>query len=145
MAKATLVIGAVLTVIGFIFGLFLRSSMKDGEAPLILILVGIVPLLCCVGLLAKLTGKKVDVYQNGFIYKDKKNQLTIFWHEIQYCHESIEWILVDGIPLGRGKEIKVTTYHGEELTLSQEIGGLNAFIKTLRENLDRAQAKQSVR
>lgn len=127
-----LVIGGILISITGFFAIFYRDGFgKNGnEFSLIFILCGVVPLLCCLYTLKFFLGvKKVYVHENGFIYSEKSKETTIFWDEVKDIKETIEWFIVEGIPIGRGTVMKLKTNENEEIILMQDIGGLRKIRK----------------
>lgn len=136
MAKALMLIGGSLSLLIFILGFFFKNSFPENDFTLVVIIIGVIPFLCCVYAAVNFLGaKKVEVYQNGLIYKQKSQKDTIFWKEIKNCVESVEWIFVEGIPLGRGRIITLTTTRDNKFVLGQEIGGLSKVRDIIGKNI----------
>lgn len=131
-AISVLLIGGLLISITGFFAIFYRDGFdKNGdEFSLIFILCGVIPALCCFYTLKFFLGvKKISVHENGFIYSEKSKETIVFWSEIKSISETIEWLIVEGIPLGRGTVMNLKTNSDEEIILMQDIGGLREIRK----------------
>jgi len=136
MAIAVLIIGSILLIITFFFALIYgKNNGLDDNLKIMLILCGLIPFLCCIGVVSLLRKRKLTIYENGFIFEDKNKDLFVFWNEIKKCTESIEWILIDGIPIGRGRALIVDTVFEEKIILGQELGGLGKIIKLIKRKI----------
>jgi hypothetical protein len=136
MAKAVMIIGGGLSLLIFISGFFFKDSFPEKDFMLVIIIIGVIPFLCCVYAAVNFFGaKKVEVYQNGLVYTQKSQKDIIFWEEVKNCVESIEWILLDGIPMGRGRIITLTTKTDNKFILGQEIGGLSKVRDIIRKRI----------
>ena len=133
MAKTVLIIAFILLLVTFFFGLvYGKNNGLDDDLKLMLILGGLIPFLCCIGVVSLLRKKKLRIYQNGFVFQNKDKNSIVYWDEVKNCTESIEWILLDGIPLGRGRALIVNTIFEEKMVFGQEIGGLGEIIKLIK-------------
>lgn len=136
MAKALMLIGGSLSLLVFVLALFFKDSLPKNDFRLTVLIIGVIPFLCCAYAAVNFFGaKKVEIYQNGLVYKQKSQKDTIFWKEIKNCVETVEWILVDGIPIGRGRVITLTTITNNKFILGQEIGGLSKVRDLIRKKI----------
>ncbi len=135
MAIFVLIIGGGMILLTVYVSVFLRELVNGDDLKLIIILIGVIPFLGCCSLAYSLSNKKLKVYQNGFIYQQKKNKSIVFWQDIASYHECIDWYLLNGIPFGRGVIITITTYSDEQFVLGQEIAGLSKIQSFIEKNI----------
>jgi hypothetical protein len=136
MTKALMLIGGSLSLLVFVLAVFFKDSLPENDFLLTVLVMGIIPFLCCAYAAVNFLGaKKVEIYQNGLVYKQKSQKDIIFWGEVKNCVETVEWILVDNIPIGRGRVITLTTTTDNKFILGQEIGGLSKVRDLIRRKI----------
>jgi hypothetical protein len=139
MAIIVLIIGGSFTLFT-IYVCFFYQEVFDGYADdlkLFVLMFGIVPFLCCLGVFKLFYDRKIKIYQNGFVCQRGKKKATVFWREITNFHVAIEWWFIDFIPIGRGKTITLKTCFDEEYVLGQEISGLSKIQNHIIESVSK--------
>ena len=129
-----LLIGGILVSITIFFAVLLQGKVGNNESEFLLMVItfGVIPALCCFYTLKFFLGvKKISIHENGFIYSEKSKETIVFWSEIKSISETIEWFIVEGIPIGRGTVMNLKTNSDEEIILMQDIGGLRKIRKNI--------------
>ena len=131
-AIALLLISGILILITAFLVVFYRDGFRQdvNELSLVFFLFGIIPLLCSLYALKFFLGvKNVSVYEKGLIYSEKSKETVLFWDDIVSISETVEWLIVQGMPIGRGTVMMLKTNEDEEIILMQDIGGLREIRK----------------
>jgi len=133
--------GALMLATAVLYAAFRKSQAGGDEMLIAFILFTAVPVLCCGYALTFFWGKKkVKVFENGLeLFEKGIGTATVLWDDIAKIHEHVEWLLIQGIPVGRGVQMDITTKSGATIALMQDIGGLAAIRTAVRDSAHNAE------